>query len=307
MGFFRRPASPPSEPDDALPMTVEQARVLVPLARQAFAEQGVETLYDGEGALQAAHGAYGLYNLAAQCLQEPRRRWRRLADRHATALIAAERAGNGGLDEVRDRLRIRVLADDDLRQPPDYGLRLADDLIGLLAVDNAEHVRVYQRRDAFAELGDFDELLTPALANLRRSRARQHETVRVDEDDPTSDVHVLAGDFFTASRIVVLDDVLRDELGIERPRHGVLIAVPNRNVLAVHPLSGGGVVPALTFLVHLARGEHDAAPGALSPDVYFAKDGRVERVTSPGDDGSVIVSVEGRLGEAFAALGLGDY
>ena len=95
-------------------------------------------------------------------------------------------------------------------------------------------------------------------------------------------------------------------IGIERPAHGVLLAVPNRHLLAVHVLGGLGVVTALQTLTRLAAGEHDSRPGPVSPHVYYrAADGRVEQVTFPEPDGrGVGVHVRGLLAEAFAALGL---
>ena len=95
-------------------------------------------------------------------------------------------------------------------------------------------------------------------------------------------------------------------IGIERPSYGVLVAVPNRHLLALHPLEGPGVVAALQVLARISTGEHDEKPGALSRHVYYvpATGAPAQQVTTFADDGTLSINVSGALAEAFAALGL---
>ncbi len=146
------------------------------------------------------------------------------------------------------------------------------------------------------------------MANLRALPPLHRDTIDADPDRADAAVHVLTtDDFFGPSRVLILPEVLAG-IGIERPSHGVLVAVPNRHLLAVHALGGAGVVAALQVLVRVSTGEHTQQPGAISPHVYYVpSDGApAQQVTSFADDGTPSIDVEGALARAFCELGLID-
>lgn len=105
-----------------------------------------------------------------------------------------------------------------------------------------------------------------------------HDSLLLDDDEPTSRVHVfVADDYFGASRVFVLDEVL------ER----------------------AGVVPGLQWLAQFAAGEFETQPGPVTPHVYHrAADGSTSVVTHQGEEGIEIL-VEGAFGQAFNAV-MGD-
>ena len=59
-------------------------------------------------------------------------------------------------------------------------------------------------------------------------------------------MHLSIGGFFNASRVFTMNQLLREDFLIETPAHGVLFVVPNRHLVAVHPISGIGTVHATT-------------------------------------------------------------
>ena len=318
MGLFRRrrdesPStargvpSPPADPDEALPMLDRQdATQLAALAREAFAEVGLETTLDEPGVLRGADGhRFGLWNLAATVATLPRRDWPAQARQHARLMVEAHSTAEvTDLDSVRDRILLKLAAREELPfSPPAYAVDVAPGLVGLVAVDHPTHVQTIGKDSALDPLGGWDAVRDVALGNLRRLRSQERHEVLGDDAEPTSRVHVFVGDFFGASRLIVLDDVLRDELGVERPAHGALVAVPHRHVLVVHVVQGPGVVSALRLMAGFAAGEHAGAAGSLSPHVFHARHGRIEQVTETGPGGPS-VHVRGSLQDAFRALGL---
>lgn len=307
------PAPTPSpggdRPDPNLPMlTVDEAAWLLALVRRAFAEQGRETVGDGAGALRGDGQVYGLHNLAAHAAGAARRAWPDLARRHVLDMLAADRTPEPeSLDEVRDQVMLKLRPLSDLPGgPPAYAPEVLPGVVAVAAIDYPTHVSELLDADRLEPLGGWGVIRPVALENLRRLEAPRLEALEADEDRPDSVVNVmLSEDFFGAARICVLDTLLASLLGIERPEHGVLVAVPNRHVLAIHIPSGPGLIAALQLLVTLATEESTSAPGPISPYVYLmAADGRIEQVTRRGDDGDVVIEVRGALAEVFERLGL---
>jgi hypothetical protein len=100
-------------------------------------------------------------------------------------------------------------------------------------------------------------------------------------------VDVLVGaSVFTASLVLVVDEVVARYGYRVDPDVGLLVAVPHRHQLAFHVPSDGAVVAAMNALVRLAGAGYRDAPGAVSPDVYWWRPGRVERVSRATPDGA---------------------
>ncbi len=66
-------------------------------------------------------------------------------------------------------------------------------------------------------------------------------------------MHLSVGGFFNASRVFTMAHLLREDFLVESPSYGVLFVVPNRHLVAVHPLAGTGMVGATTTLTRLAQ------------------------------------------------------
>ncbi len=303
------PSGPPTDPDPVFPvLSREDAATLVHLARQTFAEHGRETVPDGSGALDGDGQVHGLANLAATLSTVPRGRWSAMVRQHvATMMRANDTVDPTTLEQARAILLPKIRMVQDIPAPvPDYAPEVLPGVLAVAALDYPTHVSELLADARIEELGGWDAVREVAWQNLRQLPAPARQDVAADPERDDATVHVLTStDFFGASRVLVLDEVLAG-MGIERPSHGVLVCVPNRHLLALHVLRGVGVVAAMNVMVQLARGECDGRPGPVSPHVYYrAVDGQTQQVTRVDpEQGSIAVEVTGPLQEAFVGLGL---
>jgi hypothetical protein len=298
-------------PDPSLPMlSVDEAAWLAALVRAAFAENGRETTPDGSGGLRGDGQTYGLHNLAAHVVAVPRRAWPDVARRHVRDMVVADRTPQPkSLDDVRDQVLLKLRAVSELpSEPPAYAPEVLPGVVAVAAIDYPTHVSELLDADRLTTLGGWEAVRPVAMDNLRRLELPHVEDIVAQAGDPTSVVHVMvADDFFGAARVCVLDQVMAAALGVERPKYGVLVAVPNRHVMAVHVPTGTGLLAALNTLAALAAGESVEAPGPISPFVYLiSPDGHIEQVTARGDDGELVVDATGTLADVLDALGILD-
>ncbi|MFB9314095.1 hypothetical protein [Nocardioides plantarum] len=308
-----RPARPdrPADPDPALPiLSRDDATALDRMTREAFAQRGVEVTSDGSGQLRAMDGqTYGLSNLAAQVAREPRSAWTGLVAAHVGGMLASQEVPEPqSLDEVRSQVYPRLRWEADLPERPSYAENPLPGIVELAAVDYPTHVAELLDDLAVERLGGWAAIRAQGIVNLRSLEPMHRQTITADPERHDADLHLLVSDdFFGPSRVLVLDEVMAG-LGIEAGPHGVLLAVPNRHLLALHPLGGVGVVAAMRLLAEIGTGEYEGQPGALSPHVYFrpASGGPIEQVTRVEEDGTVVIAVDGALADAFAGLGLLD-
>lgn len=275
---------------------------LMAMARADLAGRGHEATINA-GFLELAGGqVYGLHNLSVLVSQERERHWPALVARHFDRmLVERDRDAPPDPGKVLVKLRMR----EDMPNQPEYEpLEPVPGVVALVAID--EPTVVVESLALPEGIPDIPTALRLARANLVELPAPEHVTRLLDEDDPSSRVHLfITEDFFGASRLLVLDRLLTS-VGVTPGPGGLLVALPSRHVLAVHPMSGPGVVSAMNWLVRLAEEDSATAPGPISPHVYhLAHDGRTSRVTRPGESGGHAVMVEGAFQEAFLRV-IGD-
>lgn len=279
-----------------------QADRFVRLARAVFAEHGYECLY-ADGQLHGADGwTYGLTNVALIACQSPQSEWRDLLERHIRGLETAHAtARDRDLGRVGERLLLRLWAHGD-RPAPRFSQSFGDGLVGLPAIDHPEYVETLTGPDELTPLGGWDVVRRHALDNLGRLRA---DEVVCLEEGSDAEVRISIGGFFNASRVLVMPQLLRSDLLMEDPAHGVLFVVPNRHVVAVHQVRGEGLVAAGASLLKVARREFDV-PGSMSNDLWFWRAGVVQRVTRPARSSSGVAEfhVRGELELTMRELGL---
>jgi hypothetical protein len=290
-------------------LSVEQAAALTRMVQRSLAERGIETVVDRPGELRGSDWSFGLHNLAVVVATVPWPRWSRIVRRHIVALSESTSAERGGpLAGVGpDRLYVKLRAVHDLPERPDYDVdEPLPGIIGLAAVDRPTHIIEVLGRLAVDQLGGWEHVRSTGLHNLHLLRAPDRQDLQPDPARPDSTVHVLVSDdCFGASRLLVLDDILRSVLAVERPGNGVLVAVPNRHMLVVHVLTGLGVVAASALMGRIAVSQFPTEPGPISPDVFYLDPAGVgQRVMTAGDGGQLRLDVTGRLAEAFSRLGL---
>lgn len=306
MGLFRRRSGQVTPPDPSLPMfgDGDRAARFVALAQRVFAENGLECRYDDGALLGADGGAYGLGNVAANAARTPERGWRSLLNAHVRGLQAAHATPKErDLEQVRNRLYLKLWALEDVPLSLDEGpVRepFGADLVGLPAIDHPEYVETMAGQEDIELLGGWDIIRPIALGNLA---ALHGEEIATLGEDASAQVQISIGGFFNASRVFTMPHLLRQDFLLESPDHGVLFVVPNRHLVGVHPLAGPGMVAAAATMLQVATGEHDG-PGAISPHLWFWRDGVVQQVSHPDPEGGMILDASGPLAEAMREIGL---
>lgn len=315
MGFmdrFRRDSGPSAEgprDEELRALSVEQARHFSALARQVLAELGSEATIS-DGALWLAGGqTYGLHNLSVQAAATPFRDWDALVRDHLSTMLAIDESPPSGPplpEQVFLKLRNRF--DLDLTENPlGYPAReVFPDILALVAVDHPTHVA-----EVLGELdqvgGDLARASELGLRNLGALPPPDMHEMVGDETEPGSAVHLfVSDDFFGASRVLVLDQLLRDALGRAVGEHGVFVIVPNRHILGVHlPTTATGTLTALSMLVGIAREQSSAEAGPISPHVYHLdRAGHGAQVSFTEPDGSPAIRATGQVEDAFRSLGI---
>ncbi|MEU5001742.1 Imm49 family immunity protein [Streptomyces sp. NPDC021622] len=252
----------PATPDPDLPMlTVAQAERLRALAAP-YCEDG---------------GGYSLHNLAQQCRHAPEDRWPALVDEHFAALREGSRGGESAAELLRG-VHARLLPADsigpELAGAMRYARVVAEGLVFAYALDMPTSVRILT--DADVERAGLEELGQAAYANLMRVPV-EHDEVSVEGG---ALLHSLYGESpFIASKALFLSEAARQITGEALPDAGALVVMPNRNLLAYHPIADGSVVDAVNGLAAYALGAHEDGPGALSPRVYWWHKGALTSLT----------------------------
>jgi hypothetical protein len=202
-----------------------------------MAERGRELVAVGDGNLRDAQGAfYGLRTIAVLCRDHPRgkKEWPELVAGYADALLNGHReawaeAAAMPPEQARSRVYLSVRSAASLgsavaRHPS--APELAPGLLELITLDLPD-ATVLLDDGQVVRLGGRESLREAALANLRALPVPRHQRVG------TADAHfeaIIDDSHFTASRVLVMPDLLSRVLGASAP-HGVLAAIPARNFL----------------------------------------------------------------------------
>jgi hypothetical protein len=293
VGLFRRKSrrDPRDTPRDAgfSFFSVHEAALFRAQVREAFAERGLEVdVYEGS-VVDNAGRQFGLGNLAAVCHNDDRgsRVWGELIRRHVRMVLRTIE-GPSALDtlppaQIRAQLYPRVIRGDGLdAENFGYARYVAPGLYELLALDLPESVMMLTD-DALGKLGDAGPLRDRAMANLRDLPVEGMETV---EDDNGMRFEVVVGDsFYTASRVLALETLVRQATGQQLSENGALVAMPFRHQLAFHVIRDTSVIPSLTGMAVFAATGYEDTPGAISPYVYWWRGGTFTQLSHEAEDG----------------------
>ncbi|MCX2184777.1 hypothetical protein [Streptomyces sp. SKN60] len=307
MGWFRR--GPRRDGDDA-PRDPEftyfserEAALFRREVRAVFAELGLEVTVYADSVTDDSGRRFGLGNLAAVCHQDPRgtRIWPRLIERHVRLVVRALE-GPSALEtlppeQIRAQLYPRVVSGEGI-DPGAFGYArtVAPGLYEVLALDLPESVMTLTD-EALERLGDPVRLRERAIDNLRGLPVEGHETVK-DADGMRFEV-ILGDSFYTASRVLDLDAVVRRVTGRPLTEDGALVAMPFRHQLAFHPIRDTTIVPALGAMASFAASGYEDTPGAISPYVFWWRAGTLTQLSEHAeDDGQLRIVV----GDDFQAL-----
>jgi hypothetical protein len=304
-GHRRRKDADAQRPHPVLePLTMTQAARLVRLAGEAVAKRGLSMQYDGAGALVpvASDGTpvrdgmfAGLVNLARTVAGLPRQQWRSAVTAHFDQMTSPD--GPPPIpDDLESELYLRLVCASTIE--PSWAERVPEFVPGVLTVPATYTGRAVAMHFDINSLGvTREEATSMGLANLRRLRDKV-EQVQYNRTDIT----LLTGSMFTASRALVLDSVLRESLQVENPPLGCLVAMPARDMLLVHVLRDQTVVSALDMMSKIATATFLSRPGPVSPHVYYATDHEWHQVTDPST-GEIRVLAGSPLADAMQSLG----
>lgn len=304
MGLFTRKASAGTA-DEALPfLTVDEASEVRQLTARAFGAAGHEVVIHPDH-LEAADGqVYGLWNVAAGCKAAgARRHWPDVVQAHVTSLLSEPvEPSTLPVDEVLAHAVLRVYGTHSI--PPEARLRLthareiAEDLVETVVLDTPTSVVTLlddevERcgRDALWAAG-LEHLVAEPLGEVDRLDVRGGAAVTVIEGESV----------YTASKLLVLPDVLRRVYGDRAYPDGLLVAMPDRHHLLLHPIDDGGVIPALQGMASTVAHFYASAVGGVSPSVYWWRDGTLERLSAVGGEGGIEVVVGEAFGEVLERL-----
>lgn len=224
-----------------------------------------------------------LGTLAVLCRDAPRDDWAEMVVAHMAPLLAPDPMDQleQDADALRDAVRVRLyptsVLDEQHVAPPSR--EIADGLSEVVVVDTAETVMVVDT-DRFGVL----ELSDAELFALGRDNLRTHEPVAAEHhtDGPVELFLAESDSFYTATWAVLLDEL------VDLPPHGALVTIPSRHALMAHPLRDAEAIKAVQVLLGVAHRHFAEAPGNLTPDLYWYRDGRLRLLpTAEQDDGQL--------------------
>lgn len=133
-----------------------------------------------------------------------------------------------------------------------------------------------------------DRLRAAGLRNLARERP---------ESRVVDGVYVLIGSDYTASTALVLPEMIANVSGETEFPNGVLVSMPERQMLTYHLPRDESLHVALQTMINVTLNEFDEGHKPISRHVYWWDRGAFEKVTSLAEDGTVNVHVDGPFGD----------
>ncbi|MER6997102.1 hypothetical protein [Streptomyces sp. NPDC000410] len=307
MGLFRRG---PKRDGDDVPRDAEfaffserESALFRGQVREAFAEQGLEVTVYADVVADSSGRQFGLGNLAAVCHNDDRgpRVWPDVIRQHVGMVLRTMDAPSAldtlSPEQIRAQLYPRVIGVDGLDTTTfGYARTLAPGLYEILALDLPESVMMLSD-EALEPLGDVPGLRERAMDNLRALPVEGHETI-MDTGGMTFEV-VVGNSFYTASRVLALDALVRQLTGQHITENGALVALPFRHQLAFHVIRDAGVIPSLNAMAAFAASGYEDTPGAITPYVYWWRAGTLTQLSDRDADGEGLRIV---VGEDFQEL-----
>lgn len=288
-------------------MTATQAATVRSLAQQEFARAGMEVVIE-DGHLRGANGSeIGFHNLMTACHHAPGgpRDWPELVAEHVRVVVAtASRPhplATTTTDEALSRTYLRVVG---APLPPtllpqvDYARSITPHLVEVLVLDTTDTLVTLTDADLDG-LGGLDAARTAGLENLIRRPIDAVENIGVGDG---IDIVGIRGGTHTASKLLVLPDLLRKIKMAEEHPNGFLVGLPFRNYVLLHPLNDHRAVAATQRLAGLTRMAHDNEAGPVSTAVLWWRPDEVRTVAWTDEAGRPVLAADQEFAELLAGL-----
>ena len=309
MGIFRkRPAETETPDSDITFMSVSTANTFRTVAREVFAELGLEVdIYPGH-ALDASGRGFGFWNVAALCSTAPQSAWRSIIADHIRNVLTSFDSPDpfAALPpaEVRNRTFARLYEESAIPGLENHPYReFAPGVVEMLALDLPETVAVFRHENA-RDHGGWEALRQQGMVNLQGLEVELVTTAPPEGGSFT----VLSGEsFFTASRALLLPGLATQITGkTEREGLGWLLSIPCRHQVLWHLVEDMSVVAAVEHMSRFAAAGYAELPGPLSPHVYWWNGEGYDQLTHTDDDGRTIVRVSAGFQSALQSIMAGE-
>src|SRR5215472_1507513 len=272
-------------------LTVAEAAEFRALVHDAFASAGRPVALGPHNAHDESGNRYGLWNLASACHDAAeagdRASWPAIIAAHVRRVTSVPDDVFEGLtpDAVRSRVYARLVPTGSPHvERASYAQQVVAGVSRMLAFDMPETVASVSDGDA-ERFGGVAALWEAGLANLRALPVESQQQVTLGDGGHFTGL--TGNSVFTASRVLVMVDLLR-QMGLPfDTRFGVVVAMPHWRTVAVRSLTGESAA-ALLSIGHMARfaemsfaGER----GQISPYAYWWRDGQWTQLSQAGGPG----------------------
>jgi hypothetical protein len=294
------------EKDEAFPfMWKDDADAFRKLVARVVSDAGVPVHARDDHLVGEDGTQYPLWALAKRCWEDPggEREWRPVIVDHLEILLTPpQRAADLTEDELLARVHTRLISrsalPDDARELGPCQREFTEDLRELLVVDMPHSVLALDEADVAGR--DIGLLWERARANNAQATIDSQLEVPVYEDLVFT--AAVSDSFFFASRVVDLGSLLAELYGERDYPYGVLVSVPHRHQVMVHPLEDPESGEAMRHFGEIALHESDLHPGSISPLLYWWYGQELRVVSRLDDEANVHLLTEGRFGAALREL-----
>ncbi|MEZ0071147.1 hypothetical protein [Planotetraspora sp. GP83] len=231
-----------------------------------FAPDGASLTLGSTGPGETSGRMVNLVGLRREAGRRSREDWPMLVSEHLAHAVSGEPFDACNLTPIRPLLRTRIHTADDPAIPDPsriIGRHLSADLIEVLTIGT----RPVRPEEAFCWPIPPGEALDVAVDNAL-----------ADERPVVSrlDLGGTGVSLLTAPSAAAHLRRLSDHMLV--PPDGMLVALPQRRMAALHPVAGIGVVRAIERLRMFAQREFDSRDEGLSPHVYWWHRDRLTRI-----------------------------
>lgn len=192
-------------------------------------------------------------------------------------------------DELLSRTYLRLM--EGFRPGPDwwrYALETVPGTLEVVVLDHPGLMTVFN--DEQVARRGHERLRAAGLRNL----AREEPDAQVIDG-----VVALTGSDYTASTALVLPDMIARVSGESEFPNGVLVSMPERQILTYHLPRDESIHQALQTMVDITLSEFDRGHKPISRHVYWWDRGEFFPITSFDADQTVNVHIDGEFAEVF--------
>jgi hypothetical protein len=295
LGIFKRKSGDRETLDSDLTFfTYSKANAFRAIAREVFAEMGLEVQVHPGHAVDDSGREFGFWNVGAACYEQPQSTWRGVIGGHLQRVLASFEAPDP-FDvmepaDVSRRTFARLYDEASIPGIDGYPYReFAPGIVELLALDLPDTVAVLNHENA-NKFGGWEALQRQGIETLRGLEIEQLETLPTPGGGTFN--ALLGESVYTGSRALLLPDLATELTGQRvREEFGWLMSVPNRHQVVWHIIEDATVIPALNGMAGFTAMGYADAPGSVSPHVYWWNGTSYEQLTHVREDGGLTVLV----------------